>query len=97
MDGDARVDFSGLMIERLPSGNTRCRVRMKGDKARKITLPVNPDHPDFADHYRAARAGERLSVTGVHGPDRGTLGWLVALNLERLSATVAAGQASPLT
>lgn len=95
--GNMRVDFPGLTEERLPSGNKRWRVRVEGARARKITLPFGPEHPDFDSHYRAARAGERLSVPQDTGPDRGTLGWLATAYLKHLGAMVEAKDASALT
>lgn len=52
--------FSGLWMERTPAGVPRWRVRCGGGRGRKITLLVSPDHPDFEEHYKAAREGEPL-------------------------------------
>lgn len=73
-----KVDFPGLMKERLPSGQFRFRVRKEGDKAVKITLHVAPDHPHFREHYHAARAGIALDAE-PETPQaiRGSIGWLV--------------------
>lgn len=77
-----RLDYPGLMKERLPSGGWRWRVRPEGRKSVKITLAVTPDHPQFREHYFAARAGIKLGPE----PDapkaiRGSIGWLVDLYL----------------
>ena len=53
--------YPGLCEERTPSGKTRWRVHIDGQKRRKLTLPVEPGHLEFEDHYLAARAGERFS------------------------------------
>lgn len=75
-----KLDYPGLMKERLPSGRYRYRVRKAGQKAVKITLHIAPDHPRFREHYHAARAGIQLPPE----PDapqviKGSIGWLVDL------------------
>lgn len=94
---DLRVDFPGLLIERHRNGGLRYRVRVEGDKTRRIHIPVDPQDPDFANHYYAARAGK------VWSPPRGTraieksLGWLCNRYLEYLEKLVTAGQMSAAT
>lgn len=95
-DGDMRLHLPGL-TRRIRGGKVTWRCRVEGDVNRKITLPVAPDHPDFMDHYRAARAGERLAPKRTDAPERGTLGWLMGEYLDHLAREVAAGAASPLT
>lgn len=51
------VKLPGLIAEKLPSGNTRYRVRVEGKKARRIALNRTPDDPRFFDEYKAARRG----------------------------------------
>ncbi len=51
--------FPGLVSERMASGELRYRVRVDGLKAKRITIPVGPDHEDFGHHYHAARAGKQ--------------------------------------
>jgi integrase len=94
-----RIDYPGLLRERLPSGNFRYRVRVEGNKKRRIALPVTPDHPDFANHYWAARGGEKLALddTGKIEPAQNSLDWLTRLYLIDLEERVKAGTASPLT
>ena len=96
---DMRLDFPGLLRERLPSGATRYRVRVAGDKTRRIALTVTPDHPHFAEIYRAARAGVQISPEAA--PEdraiRGSIGWLAAKHIAGLERDVAAGNASALT
>lgn len=55
-----RVNLPGLLVEQTSSGATRYRVRVEGQKWRRIAIPVGPDHPDFGEHYAAARAGETI-------------------------------------
>lgn len=42
------------------SWGTLHRVRVEGDKSRRITIPVGPGHDEFWEHYYAARAGEKI-------------------------------------
>jgi integrase len=91
-----RVDYPGLLIERHRNGTLRCRVRVEGDKARRIKIPVMPDHPDFANHYYAAREGQ----TWVNSTPRSvemSIDWLVGGYLDFLAKMVKAGQMSPAT
>ena len=55
-----KIDLPGLLKEMLPSGNYRYRVRVEGNKARRIRLHVGPDHEDFLIHYQAARRGVEM-------------------------------------
>lgn len=52
-----RVNLPGLLIERTRAGTPRYRVRPEGNKGRKISLTVGPDHPQFHEQYHAARRG----------------------------------------
>lgn len=52
-----KVDYPGLLREKLPSGNFRYRVRVEGNLRKWVRLRVDSDHKDFAKHYRAARCG----------------------------------------
>jgi integrase len=92
-----RVDFPGLIVEQLPSGNRRYQVRAERNKAKKITVPVGPDHPDFGNYYWAARAGEKWEKPKPIEPMRRSLDWLVARYLAHLEKQVAASILSPLT
>ena len=92
-----RVDFPGLLIEHHRNGSLRYRVRVEGQKTRRIPLPVTPDHPDFAHHYYAARSGERWTpAQGGRHVER-SLDWLCTRYLDFLASMVAAGQMSPAT
>jgi integrase len=57
-----RVNLPGLLQEKTAAGNTRYRVRVQGDKRRRITLKLTPGHPDFMEHYSAAREGRIFDV-----------------------------------
>lgn len=100
MDLDAlKLKYPGLFAERLPSGATRYRVRMEGNKRKKITLPVTPDHPQFAELYRAARAGIKLDPE-LPPEDRAirySIGWLAAKHIADMERQVEAGNGSILT
>lgn len=91
-----RVDLPGLLIEAHRNGAPRIRVRVKGDKARRLTIPVPQDHPDFLHHYHAARAGQEW-VPGKRRVIERSLDWLCALYLDHLEKLVQAGQASRAT
>lgn len=92
-----RVDFPGLLIERHRNGTLRYRVRVEGQKARRMPVPVPPDHPDFAHHYHAARAGEAWTPAKPTAQVERSLDWLVARYLDFLGRMVAAGQMSAAT
>lgn len=90
--------FPGWFSEILPSGNTRHIVRVKGQKARKITVPVGPEHPDFLEHYRAARVGEKWEgAPAVVQAPRESVDWLREKYLAHLARMVEGGNASPST
>lgn len=91
-----RVDLPGLLIEAHRNGTPRVRVRVKGAKARRITLPVGQDHPDFLQHYEAARDGREYTPGKRRVVER-SLDWLCGLYLDYLEKMVEAGQASRAT
>ncbi|KGM38757.1 hypothetical protein JY97_14785 [Alkalispirochaeta odontotermitis] len=64
-----------------------------------MTLSVSPDHPEFAEHYHAARQGIKLTPqqSPVDRSIRGSLGWLCHKHLGKLEDKVKAGNASKLT
>lgn len=92
-----RHDFPGLLAERLPSGATRYRVRVEGDKRRRIPIPVGPDHPDFGHHYQAARLGDRWAPAEVSKAEARSLQWLVDRYIAHLKLLADTGQGSPRT
>lgn len=71
------IDLPGLIREDLPSGNTRWRVRVAGNKRKRITLAIPPDHPDFLTHYHAARRGLRSEAPKQTDAVRYSLAWLM--------------------
>lgn len=93
--GDVKLRYPGLCHEK-HGGKMRWRVRVEGQPRRKITLTVDPESDKFADHYRAARRGEKLAPPQA-AVTEGTMGWLFDAYLRKLAADVAAGQSSPLT
>lgn len=92
-----QVELPGLCGEVTPAGNPRWRVRVEGKKTRKITIPVGPDHPDFQDHYDAARMGEKLKVKENVKPAKGTLDELCERFEAWMEIQVLAGNLSPDT
>ncbi|WP_299378006.1 tyrosine-type recombinase/integrase [uncultured Kiloniella sp.] len=94
-----KVNYPGLTIERLPSGNQRLRVRVEGNKHKKIKLHIPLNHKDFNEHYRAARRG--IETKPENKPEDKTLrhsvSWLTHKHIAFLEREVGAGQMSPLT
>ena len=90
---DVKIDLPGLLRERMASGNIRYRVRVAGDKARRILLTVPPGHKDFLDHYHAARAG--IALTPASAPSEAatprSLSWLTLAFEEAMADQVEAG------
>lgn len=97
MSGNVRLEYPGLTKERNTSGTIRWRVRPKGERGRKITIPIGPDHTDFQKHYEAARRGIKLDAPAPIEEERGTMGWLFTAYLQHLELQVESGAASPLT
>ena len=91
-----RVRFPGYAPERRGSRLLH-RVRVKGNKACRITLPVGPDDPSFSAHYHAARRGEKFGASRAASAPAMSFDALAAAYLEALRADVRAGTASPLT
>ena len=93
-----QLSYPGLCYEKTPSGRPRWRVRIDGEKARKVTIPVGPGHEEFEDHYRAARVGERLESKSVDlNKAKGSLDEMRENFLLWMEKQVAAGNLSPLT
>lgn len=95
---DMRVNLPGYVPEK--RGNrTLHRVRVEGEKHRRITIPVGPDSASFGEHYAAARRGEQLSTTPPERiqPQRRTLGALIDAYLAHLAREVENNSKSPLT
>lgn len=94
-----KINYSGLLREKLPSGNYRYRVRVEGNSRKRIRLHIEPDHKDFQEHYRAARCGVEIKpgAKPVDNSIRGSVAWLTFKHLDYLEKRVTAGLASPLT
>lgn len=91
-----KIQMPGLLQERHRNGAPRWRVRVEGDKSRRISIPVGPGHSDFLHHYHAARAGETWSPTTSSAIER-SLDWLCDRYLTNLNHLVEAGQMSDAT
>ncbi|WP_306131673.1 tyrosine-type recombinase/integrase [Roseivivax marinus] len=89
--------YPGLCQEKTPAGNPRWRVRVEGQKAKKITLTVTPDHGDFDKHYEAAREGRKLALEKPEKPAKGSLDEMIEDYLAWLEVQVAAGNLSAAT
>lgn len=76
MVNEMRVNLPGLMKERQRSGRYTYRVRVRGDKTRKIALGVDPDHPEFMARYEAARRGVKYQTPEERGPIPKSVAWL---------------------
>lgn len=92
-----KANFPGLLIERQPSGNPRYRVRVIGNKAKRIAIPVGPDHSDFSKHYHAARRGDAYAAPVITRAAPRSLRWLVDRYLAHLAAKAQSGLGSPAT
>lgn len=94
-----KLVLPGLLIETLPSGNTRYRVRQEGKPNNKINIPVTPDHKQFYEFYTAARRGIKLKLDDIEKDltIKGSLGWLIKRYLAYLQKQVDLGFNSPLT
>lgn len=94
-----KLNLPGLLREPLRGGGYRWRVRVAGDPARRIPLAVAPDHPEFMELYRAARAGVRLEPQrpASEMAIRHSVGWLCAVYLEHAADMVKAGQMNAAT
>lgn len=90
------VKLPGLLRETHRNGTARWRVRVAGDKKTRISIPVAPGHPDFLQHYHAARAGETWDPNKTIAIDR-SLDWLMGRYLDYLQKMVKAGQMSDAT
>jgi integrase len=91
-----KVDQKGLLRE--PHGKSwRWRVRVEGDKRRRITIPCGPDDPRFPAIYAAARAGIAPVAQKDQEPIKNTLRWLCDLHLGWLERQVSAGKMSQKT
>lgn len=94
-----KIDFPGLVVEPMPSGNARYRVRPEGDPKKRIRIYCGPNHDDFQRQYLAARRGEKpepLKVASDYAKPR-SIGWLVNTYFEYLAGRVKAKTTSHKT
>jgi integrase len=94
-----KIDYPGLLREKLPSGNFRYRVRPKGDKKRRILIFCGPEHEEFQAQYLAARSGQQpepVKKAHEYAVPR-SIGWLVNLYFDYLGERVKAGTTSAKT
>jgi hypothetical protein len=94
-----KPDWPGLLRETTAAGSTRFRVRVEGDKRKRITLPVGPGERGFEEAYWKARAGLQPDAPDEPAttPEAHRLDHLIDRYLAALEAKVAAGVASPGT
>lgn len=92
-----KIDYPGLVVERLPSGNERYRVRQAGDPSKRVRIHVSPDHADFLEHYSAARAGIMTKAEDRPQAIPNTVSWLIRKYLDAYEILVETGQQSPKT
>jgi len=94
-----KVDYPGLLNEPLPSGGERWRVRVEGDKKRRITISCGPKEEDFWRQYLAARRGEKvepLKKASEYAKPK-SISWLVNSYFEYLQERVKANTTSAKT
>ncbi|WP_127903396.1 hypothetical protein [Solirhodobacter olei] len=92
-------EYMGLCQEKTPGGKLRWRVRVEGNKAKRITIPVGPEHVDFTEYYEAARRGEKLKLEkkSTVKQSRGTLDELRQFYCAAMNKMVTKGNMSELT
>jgi integrase len=85
------------MREKQRSGRYAWRVRVAGNKAKKIAIGVGPEHPEFTRRYEMARRGEKPDplVESTHIPQ--SLEWLAAKFEKAMEERVNTGQMHPNT
>lgn len=94
-----KVNYPGLLVERLPSGEVRYRVRPQGDVKKRIRIFCGPGHDEFQKQYRLARLGfqpEAIKKESELAQPK-SIGWLVASYFEYLEERVKAGTTSHKT
>jgi len=90
-------EFSGLLRDKTAAGTIRFRVRVEGQRNKKIKIPVGPREPTFHEYYAAARAGERIEIVKPVSVKVGTLDELCDKYLAFIAARVEGGTSSKLT
>lgn len=94
-----QINLPGLMRERMASGRFRYRVRVEGDKTKKITLHSEPGQPEFVAHYEAARAGVSLprASTPKQAAIPKSIAWLTYSYEEHMRHLVSEGRLNVVT
>lgn len=92
-------EYAGLLKEKMPSGAFRYRVRVEGNKSKRIRLHVGPDHKMFMEHYLAARRGISLQLEAepIETAIKNSVAWLTYKHEFHIRQQVLSGAASPLT
>jgi integrase len=90
-------EFPGLLRDKTAAGTIRFRVRVEGNRNKKIKIPVGPGEPTFHEHYAAARLGEKVETVKPASVKVGTLDNLCDKYLTFLTAMVEGGTSSNLT
>lgn len=94
-----KIDYPGLIEEKIPSGQFRYRVRPKGDFKKRITIYCGPKDDDFLRQYQLARAGDQpepmKKASEVAMPQ--SIGWLINSYFEYLEERIKAGTFSAKT
>jgi len=92
-----RAHLPGLFRETLPSGTIRWRVRVAGQKARKITIAAGPGEPGFLAQYDSARRG--IKPEPEQEPDHipQSVAWLIHQFDKAMAEAVKAGHLHPGT
>jgi integrase len=94
------INLKGLTPETLPSGNTRYRVRAKGNPNKKTVIHLDPSHPNFMEHYNLARLGlalPQIDKVGENQSLEGSFGWLCDQYYAYMEKRVFAGIGSMTT
>lgn len=94
-----KVNYPGLIIEPMPSGQFRYRVRERGNPKNRFRIYCGPTDPDFSRQYTLARIGEQPKplVKAVDVAKPKSIGWLVNAYFDHLEKMVANGSASAKT
>lgn len=99
VEADMKVEYPGLLREKMASGHFRYRVRPKGEKTKRIRIFCAPGDEDFQRQYFIARAGDQPTplkkASEIAKPK--SIGWLVTTYLEYLEGRVTAGTSSAKT
>lgn len=94
------MKLPGLVVQSLPSGNVRYRVRPKGDHSKYITIKIKPDEnkKEFLAAYNAARNGEVYKASADDDKiKKFSIEWLVREYLLHMQTLVKSGLLSTKT